>query len=73
MKTKIFTLLLVLLLICGNALAQEYYTDSQKKLMARRAAIVDGYRQLAETIKGVRISSNTTVSDFVLQATTLHY
>lgn len=37
----------------------------QGKLMAQRAAQVDAYRNLAESIKGVRITSNTRVEDFV--------
>ncbi len=36
---------------------------SQTKLLARRGAIVDAQRNLLETIDGVRIDSNTTVSD----------
>ncbi|MBQ1876387.1 MAG: LPP20 family lipoprotein [Selenomonas sp.] len=34
---------------------------AQGKILARRAAIVDGWRQLAETVKGVQIDSDTTV------------
>ncbi len=51
-----------------SLVAQEaYYQESQKKLMARRAAMLDGYRQLAETIQGVKITSSTTVRDFVTE------
>ncbi len=38
------------------------------KLMALRAAQVDAYRNLAETIKGIQISSRTTVRDFVTES-----
>lgn len=38
------------------------------KLMALRAAQVDAYRNLAETIKGIRLSSRTTVRDFVTES-----
>ena len=41
--------------------------DPRKKLMARRAAILDGYRQLYESIKGIRIDGRTKVKDFVTQ------
>lgn len=36
-------------------------------VLARRAAIVDAYRLLAETIQGVQIDSETTVESLVLQ------
>lgn len=36
-------------------------------VLARRAAIVDAYRLLAESIQGVQIDSETTVQDLVLQ------
>jgi len=42
--------------------------DPQKRLMAKRAAKVDALRNLAETVYGVRISSSTTVRDFVTQS-----
>ncbi|MEK6676185.1 MAG: hypothetical protein AABZ47_11095 [Planctomycetota bacterium] len=40
---------------------------AQGKLKAARAAEMDGMRKLAEQINGLRISSNTTVQDFVTQ------
>ncbi|QDV91083.1 hypothetical protein RAS2_21730 [Phycisphaerae bacterium RAS2] len=40
----------------------------QQRLMARRAALLDGYRRLAEQVWGLRIDSETTVRDFVTQS-----
>lgn len=40
----------------------------QSKLMARRAAVADCYRNLAETIFGVRVDSETTVKNFVTES-----
>lgn len=37
-------------------------------VLARRAAIVDAYRLLAETIQGVQVDSETTVENLVLQS-----
>lgn len=34
---------------------------AQARMLARRAAIVDGYRNLAETVKGVNIDGTTTI------------
>ncbi len=66
MKKFIFCILIVCFIL--SSLAQEsYYTDGQKRLMARRAAMLDAYRQLAETIQGVRIDAQTTVKDFVTE------
>ena len=44
------------------------HVTGQGRLMAVRAARVDGMRRLAERIKGVMISSNTSVKDFVAES-----
>ncbi len=41
---------------------------ARRKLLATRAARVDAMRRLAERIKGVRITANTTVVDFVAES-----
>jgi len=41
--------------------------DSQGRLMARRAAMSDARRNLLETVKGVEVTSGTTVQNFVTQ------
>ncbi len=41
---------------------------AQQRLMAKRAAKVDALRNLTEMIYGVRITSDTTVMDFVTQS-----
>lgn len=40
-------------------------------VLARRAAVVDAYRMLAEAIQGVQVDSETTVQDMVLQNDTV--
>lgn len=42
--------------------------DEQNKLLAKRAAEADAYRKLAETIKGIQITSETFVRDFVTES-----
>ena len=42
--------------------------DAQNKLLAKRAAEADCYRKLAETVYGVKITSDTYVRDFVTES-----
>lgn len=49
------------------AIAQDAAKDAQNKLLAKRAAEADCYRKLAETIRGLRINSDTLVRDFVTE------
>jgi hypothetical protein len=42
-------------------------TDAQKRLMAIRSARMAAMRELAEQIHGIRIDSNTTVIDLMVQ------
>lgn len=69
---KLITVILValasLFLVAGYAWGQkEVMTQAQAKLLARRAAQVDAYRNLAETVKGFQLDSKTTVRDFVVE------
>lgn len=41
---------------------------AQAKALARRAAVVDAYRQMAETISGVQVTSESTVQMFIAQS-----
>lgn len=45
--------------------------DSQNKLLSMRVAQADAYRKLAEAIKGLRITSDTHVKDFVAESDTI--
>ena len=38
----------------------------QARMLARRAAVVDAYRQLAEMVKGVNVDSETTVENMMV-------
>ena len=45
---------------------EQYYGKPQARPMALRAAQVDAYRNLLETVQGVQIDSQTSVKDFVV-------
>jgi len=51
-------------------LAQDVDT-AQKKLLSQRAAQADAYRKLAEAIRGLQITSDTYVKDFVAESDTI--
>jgi len=52
----------------GTGAAPERGSAAQRRLLAGRAAVVDGYRQLAEIVNGVRVDSETVVKDFVVES-----
>jgi hypothetical protein len=60
----------------GMVLAQGFGTSrqgmpaAQRRLLARRAAVVDGQRNLLELTQGVRLTSMTKVVDHILDDTT---
>lgn len=52
--------------VMGNGALPE--SKGYRKILAKRAAEVDAYRKLAERLKGVSVTSSTTVQDFVLKS-----
>lgn len=48
--------------------AADVAAQTQSRLLAKRAAMADGYRNLAEQVKGLRITSTTFVKDFVAES-----
>ncbi len=69
-KVTLLSLLAVGIVLTGTqlAVAQVSAKDAQNKLLAKRAAEADAYRKLAETIKGLHITSSTYVKDFVTES-----
>jgi hypothetical protein len=57
-----------MLCLIAPAWAQVDTSMAQKKLLSKRAAEADAYRKLAECIKGVQITSDTYVKDFVAES-----
>lgn len=58
-----------LVLTCVQlAQAQVDVKQAQNKLLAKRAAEADAYRKLAESVNGLRITSDTYVKDFVTES-----
>lgn len=64
---KVFFILLICIVALTPIMGQQTYSNAQKKVAARRSAILDGYRQLSEAIQGVHITSETTVKDLTTE------
>ena len=72
--TRVAVVALALAFLAGPVLAQGALGDqmsAQNKLLAQRAARMDGIRKLAERIQGLQITSATTVKDFVTESDTI--
>ncbi len=54
------------LTVTGAGASKGGGNPGQQRLLAQRAAIVDGYRQLAESVNGVQVYSETTVNNYVV-------
>ena len=53
--------------VVGMGIAPARTTNqAQARYLARRAAIVDGYRQMAESVNGVNVDSETTVENMMV-------
>ncbi|PAF42418.1 LPP20 family lipoprotein [Helicobacter sp. 11S02629-2] len=58
--------------VVGMGVAPEStISPAQALALAKRAAIVDGYRQLGEKMYGIRVNGQDTVRDLVLQNSTI--
>lgn len=70
MKGNFVKLLAAAAVLCfaGSALFAAPLDDPQQRLLAKRAAQVDGYRKLAEIVSGLQIDSQTYVRDFVAES-----
>jgi hypothetical protein len=55
----------------GYGVAPDDAPERKKRLLARRAAQVDAYRNLGEFVEGVRVSSESVVQDLVLASDTI--
>ncbi|MBI1871675.1 MAG: LPP20 family lipoprotein [Chlamydiae bacterium] len=65
MKKSLLSFITLMAVVISPALALQPVQD---KLLAKRAATVDAYRNLAERIKGLQINANTYVRDFVAES-----
>jgi hypothetical protein len=56
----------------GNGYGPENIKNpGRRKILAKRAAKVDAYRNLVEAIKGVQVTSDTSVEDMMLESDTI--
>lgn len=68
MKKRLLNLLFCLVLVSFHTTVVFAAIPPQQKLMAKRAAELDAYRNMAERILGLNVSSESTVRDFVLES-----
>ena len=67
-KLKFSLWMWAMVFVFGFQMSAYALSVGQDKLLAKRAAQVDGYRKLAELVKGLQIDSNTYVRDFVAES-----
>lgn len=58
--------------VVGVGLPPQNLTPLRGRILAKRAAIVDGYRLMAETLNGVQVDAETTVQDMSLASDTVN-
>jgi hypothetical protein len=58
--------------VTGTGIAPAGASVATSKIKAKRAAILDGQRQLLEAAKGIHISSETMVEDFMTKNDYIH-
>ena len=54
--------------VVGTGVAPNGMRGAQARIMAKRAAMADGYRQLLEAVKGVQVDASTTVEMAMVQS-----
>ena len=54
--------------VTGMGVAPTGMRGVQARMLARRAAVADAYRQLAETVKGVQVDSETSVEMYMVKS-----
>lgn len=70
MRSRLFVVIAIALtvtFVCSGLFAQQL-NNAQQRLLSKRAAQVDAYRNLAERVKGLQIDSQTYVRDFVAES-----
>ena len=58
--------------VTGSGVVPRGAIGAQARLLARRAAQADAYRQLAEVVKGVQVDASTTVEMAMIQSDTVN-
>ncbi len=66
------SVLTVMFGLASAAQAQVDTSSAQEKLLSKRAAEADAYRKLAEAVKGLQITSDTYVRDFVAESDSIN-
>ena len=58
--------------VTGSGVVPPGVHGAQARIMAKRAAVADAYRQLAEVVKGVQVDATTTVEMAMIQSDTVN-
>ena len=57
--------------VIGSGIAPPGTRAAQARILARRAAIADAYRQMAEIVQGVNVDATTTVEQMMVESDTI--